>query len=51
MIVKIASELALRLLVLAAPTLPPLVPIPDVTARNERRLSAKSIGRGIGKRG
>lgn len=51
MIIKIASELGLRLLAFAAPSLPAPVIRPDLSARNERRLQTKSSGPGLSKRG
>lgn len=45
------AELGFRLLVSAAPALPPPITRPDQTARNLRRLEAKSYGRGMNKRG
>jgi len=51
MIIKFAADLGMRLLALAAPTLPPPIVRPDQTARNARRLEAKSLGRGQYKRG
>lgn len=50
MIARFFGELALRLFAYAAPKPQPVVR-PVITARNQRRLEAKSYGRGPAKRG